>query len=280
MKIYSIKNLALLLCILLLAACKEDNRQPDAIKGSLPKLTIDESADFLIQDETFEGKVIVDLLFKDYPKDANVVIRKNGDNEMVKVLKENVTTFPQTVTVNTTILTDLYGEPMESGDYVEIGMDVLLDNGLWVPAFNEYGLGSSPQADQLPGSNPIVKFKAVCPLNLDAFIGTAEFEDGFWEETYDVTVERKSENVLLIKGIIEQEAPYGVLELTVDPAKHTVSAERMDYAPVLEGLSYKDYVLSSIQGELNSCESAIEFSGTMTCNVGSFGTSSFSLKMK
>lgn len=280
MKNYSMKNLAILLCVLLLAACKEDSRQPDAIKGSLPKLTIDESADYLIQDDTFEGKVIVDLLFKDYPKDANVVVQKNGDNKTVKVLKRNVTTFPQTVTLNTAILTELFGEPMESGDYVEIGMDVQLYNGLWVPAFNEYGLSSSPQADQLPGSNPIVKFKAVCPLNLDAFVGTAEFEDGFWEETYDVTVERKSENVLVIKGIIKQNAPYGVLELTVDPAKHTVSAEKMDYAPVLDGLDFKDYVLSSIKGELNSCENGIDFSGTMSCDAGSFGTSSFSLKMK
>lgn len=278
MNIYSIKSLVLLLCLALLASCSDDMRMPDPIKSTLPKLAVDESADLLIAGEDFEGKVIVDLLFKDQPQNAKVVIAKNGDYKTVKVLKDNVTTFPQTVTITGTQLTELFGTPIVSGDYVEVGMDVLLSNGLWVSVFNPYGLGSSSQANQLPGSNPVVKFKAVCPLNLDDFIGTAELGDGLLEETYTVDVARKGENKLVISGMLGLEAPYGVIELSVDESRHSVNADKADYAAELDGLT--NLVLKSIKGEIDACKGSISFSAAASCDQGSFGSVSFVLTMK
>lgn len=280
MNIYSIKSLVLLLCLALLASCSNDMRMPDPMMSTLPKLAVDETADLLIAGEDFEGKVIVDLLFKDQPKNAKIVVVKNGDYKNVKTLQENVTSFPQTITVTGSQLTTLFGSPMMSGDYIEVGMDVLLNNDLWVPAFNLYGISSSPQADQLPGSNPVVKFKAVCPLNLDDFIGTAVFEDGFWEDTYDVKVERKGTDKLVISGMLGLAAPYGVVELTVDESRHTVSADLAQYAASLPGLSYTNFVLKGIKGEIDACKSSISFSATAVCDQGSFGSASFALTMK
>lgn len=283
MNTYSIKSLTLILCVVLLSACKGDEKFPDFMKSSLPKLTIQESSDFVIQNDAFAAKVTVDLLFKDYPKNAKVVIQKNGDNSTVKVIKENVTTFPNEIAVSSSLLTELYGEPMKIGDYVEIGMDVQLESNLWVPAFNKNGLSSSPQADQLPGSNPVVKFKTVVPFAIDAFVGTAEFEDGFIEKTYDVTVEKKSDLVLVVSGMYGMPAPYGVVELTIDPKRHTVSADKAMYAPsfALPGLEdYADFEMNSIRGDLDSFNHSIAFSATVTCDAGSFGSASFSFKMK
>lgn len=278
MNIYSIKSLVLLLSMALLASCSDDVRMPDPLKSSLPKLAVDETADLLISGEDFEGKIILDILFNDYPKNAKVVIVKNGDYKNVKTLQENVTSFPQTITVTGTQLTTLFGAPMVSGDYIEVGMDVLLNNNLWIPAFNLYGISSSPQADQLPGSNPVVKFKAVCSLNLDDFIGTAEFEDNLMEDVYEVKVERKGENKIVISGMLGLDAPYGVIELTVDESRHSVNADKADYAAEMDGLT--NLVLKNIKGEIDACKGSISFNAAASCDQGSFGTIPFKLTMK
>lgn len=262
--------------MVLLSHCrKNDNEKlPALVQTPIPLLTIDETTDFLIEDPNqFSSKFNVGLYFKDNtpPRTSDIAVTMNGDYSNVKILKTGVTTLPAVESVTAKEMIELFGKTtadIKAGDYFEIGLNMTLDNGQVVPAFLD---GQSPyggDAMNLDGSSPTIKYRKVCPLDLDEFTGTFTIDDpDFWEGSYPVTISRDGAEGLKITGFIEN--PSAVVKVTIDPKKHSVIIPKQTY--LASYIGYHNFTIVGA-GELDACNKIITASITNSVTEGSFGT--------
>lgn len=261
-----------------LVSCESDLRMPDVINVTLPKITFDASSDKLIQDGVYNGKVVVDIYYKDQPSDAKVVIAMNGDYTNLKTFKTGVTTFPTTLSLTSDNLKQLFGlTNIVAGNYFEIGLDVMMQNKVWYPAFNSLGVAYGSGPANLPGSSPTLKLSAVCALNLNNFAGTANITDPDWYGgTYTTTIEKVDATHLKLKNYAELE---GDIVLTIDPATRAVTVAKQVYTTnlALWGLAKYTNPAAEGKGEIDACKRTISMTLTNTVDQGSFGTTAISI---
>ena len=126
---YTMKKLLLYTLLVVTAATgcrKNDNpKLPDFTRVPLPSVTKDVTASVTISaaaPNTFNGKFVVDLFFKNDVKPAklDIVIVKNGDNAGVKVLQAGLTTYPSTFTITGQQLNTLFGKAVVLGDKFDL----------------------------------------------------------------------------------------------------------------------------------------------------------------
>jgi hypothetical protein len=273
----------LLVTIVLVNGCRKngDNpKLPPLIEAPFPLLTIDESTDFLIADPAlFKSTFTVGLYFKDNtpPKSSDVVVTMNGNYKVVKVLKAGVTSLPATVSITANDLASLFGitiADIKEGDYFEIGINMTLNNGLVAPAFvdgvsNPYG----PNMLSLPGARPIIKYRKVCPLDLNNFVGDFIVDDpDFWEANYPVTIALDGTSGLKIIGWLE--APSAVIHLTVDQKKHTITIPTQTYLASYVGLHN---LTVSGSGEIDACATTITLNTNNSASEGDLGSATMTI---
>ena len=147
---------SILAAITLLSACrKSDNPKiPTLERVPVPSLKKDATgAGTIIVSNlaNFVGKVNVDVFFKTdvTPKKMDLVIIKNGDKSIVKVLQADITTFPTVVSFTGPQLISLFGS-VETCDYFDVGVNITTQNGKVYEAFpalgNAYGGGVAGQS--------------------------------------------------------------------------------------------------------------------------------------
>lgn len=269
--------------LLILVSCESDLRMPDVSNTTLPKITLDPTSDVLIQGGVLKGKFIVDTYYADKPVDSRVVIAMKGNYSNIKTLIPTLTTFPSTQTLTDAQLISLFGlSAINPGDYFEVGLDVKMADGKWYPAFNPLGVayGSGPM--NLPGSSPILKFKAVCAFDINEFVGTASLTDAadaFYGGTYSTSIERVDDTHLKIKGFAQF---AGDLVLTINPKMHTVVVDKQvfDVNCAVWGPNYAKYTNPAAvgNGELDACNKKIIVTLTYTVDQGGFGTYPVTIK--
>ena len=167
--------------LVILASCrKEDNPVlPDGLqRATIPQLEKDSSADLNIPGDdplSFNGKFTLDQYFQSDNgfKSFDVVVIKNGDNASVKVLQGGVTTIPASFTVTGDQLTTLFGGDIVTGDYFDIGADVILTNGQKIEAFPKDGLPNyDPNVLGLPGLKPLtIRYAVLCQFDATQYAG-------------------------------------------------------------------------------------------------------------
>jgi hypothetical protein len=267
--------------LLILVSCESELRMPDVSKTTLPKITLDPTSDVLIQGGILRGKFIVDTYYSDKPVDSRIVVAMKGNYSNIKTFIPSLTTFPSTQTVTDAQLVSLFGlSSINAGDYFEIGLDVKMEDGKWYPAFNPLGVayGSGPM--NLPGSAPILKFKAVCAFNINEYVGNASIVDPyFYEGTYAAAVEKVNDTQLKIKKFAEFS---GDLILTINSATHTVVVNKQVFAADLGvwGATWAAYKNPSAvgTGEIDACNKKIILSLTYASDQAGFGKGPVTIK--
>ena len=204
-----------------------------------------------------------------------------GNYSNVKVLVPSLTTFPSSQTLTDAQLVSLFGlTTITAGDYFEVGLDVKMEDGKWYPAFNPKGVayGSGPM--NLPGSSPIIKFKAVCAFDINDYVGNATFVDPyFYEGTYTASVEKVDDTHIKIKKFAEFS---GDLVLTMNNATHTVVVTKQVFAADLGvwGATWAAYKNPSAvgTGEIDACNKKITLTLSYASDQAGFGKGPVTIK--
>lgn len=178
-----------LLATVLFASCrKSDNSKlPDLSRVPVPLIKKDASANATIDGNapnSFTGKVTVDLFFKDdaKPSKFDIVVIKNGNKSIVKILQADVKTFPAIVTITGLQLATLFGSPIVLGDKFDVGADVYTQGGQKFEAFPLVGAGYGAGVANQPGASTSVSYASVCPFNIDDFVGTFKVTIDDWND--------------------------------------------------------------------------------------------------
>ena len=264
--------------VILLSACQTQDKMPEITKVSFPLFTLDATSGKKIESGVLNAKFKVDMYYKDYPVDSRVVIAMNGNYSNLKIFTASIKTFPATLTLTDVQLVQLFGlSSIAIGDYFEIGLDVLMADGKWYPAFNTKGVAYGAGPTNLPGASPIIKFKAVCKLNIDDFVGTGTITDAYWYGgVYTTPIVKVDATHLLIKNFALF-SNGGDVTMTIDTDTYVVTILKQVYVPNLGDWGMAQYTNSAVagKGEIDPCKRTISFPALeYTVDQGSFGTGS------
>lgn len=262
------------LLTLIITSCKHGEYMPDIQRANMAVFALDENSTILISDETYNVNFNVSLYYpNDKVTEARIVGIKNGDPSTIKTLQEGITEFPIKMKLSYQDLKSKFGEIVE-GDQIELGMDIKMA-AIWFSAFGPDGKSTvASDAISLPGSNPTLTLKRVCPLVLDDFVGSVTLNDGFAEiPTADIV--KISDTELEIQGYGGETAPYGIIRLTINPKDYTVTVSKQvisaSYGPY-HNLAYEG------SGTIDTCNGIISLSLAVTVDEGSFGSFPFEIK--
>lgn len=262
------------LLTLIIASCKHGEYMPDIQRANMAVFTLDENSTILISDETYNVNFNVSLYYpNDKVTEARIVGIKNGDPSTIKTLQEGITEFPIKMQLSYQDLKSKFGEIVE-GDQIELGMDIKMGT-IWFSAFGPDGKSTvASDAISLPGSNPTLTLKRVCPLVLDDFVGSVTLNDGFAGiPTADIV--KISDTELEIQGYGGETAPYGIIRLIINPKDYTVTVSKQvisaSYGPY-HNLAYEG------SGTIDTCNGIISLSLAVTVDEGSFGSFPFEIK--
>ena len=262
------------LLTLIITSCKHGEYMPDIQRANMAVFALDENSTILISDETYNVNFNVSLYYpNDKVTEARIVGIKNGDPSTIKTLQEGITEFPIKMKLCYQDLKSKFGEIVE-GDQIELGMDIKM-GAIWFSAFGPDGKSTvASDAISLPGSNPTLTLKRVCPLVLDDFVGSVTLNDGFAGiPTADIV--KISDTELEIQGYGGETAPYGIIRLTINPKDYTVTVSKQvisaSYGPY-HNLAYEG------SGTIDTCNGIISLSLAVTVDEGSFGSFPFEIK--
>ena len=181
-----------LAALILITGCrKEDNPiLPDGLETApIPQFKIDSAGDLSIPGQnpaSFNGKFILDQYFPtDHSfKSFDVVVRKSGDNAAIKVLQENVTQLPASFTVTGEQLKTLFGAPIESTDFFDIGANVNLANGTKLEAFPADGMPVyAPNIATFPNLGPVsIQYGVFCNYDPSVYNGDFVVVQDDWQD--------------------------------------------------------------------------------------------------
>lgn len=262
------------LLTLIITSCKHGEYMPDIQRANMAVFALDENSTILISDETYNVNFNVSLYYpNDKVTEARIVGIKNGDPSTIKTLQEGITEFPIKMKLSYQDLKSKFGEIVE-GDQIELGMDIKM-GAIWFSAFGPDGKSTvASDAISLPGSNPTLTLKRVCPLVLDDFVGSVTLNDGLAGiPTADIV--KISDTELEIQGYGGETAPYGIIRLTINPKDYTVTVSKQvisaSYGPY-HNLAYEG------SGTIDTCNGIISLSLAVTVDEGSFGSFPFEIK--
>lgn len=111
----------------------------------------------------FSGKFKVELYFPGAtpPDKVDIVVRKNGSNANVKVVKKDVTTLPYSLTVTSADITALFGVAVALGDTYDFAPDLYVGVNKY-EAFPTTGTGNGAGVIAYPLYSDYARFAAIC----------------------------------------------------------------------------------------------------------------------
>ncbi len=176
--------------IIAFAGCKKDDggiRSSVVIK-SVPVVSTNidatgsQSID-LLNLATFSGKFKVSLYFPGAtpPDKVDIVVRKNGSNANVKLLKKDVTTLPINLAVTAADIAALFGSAIALGDTYDFAPDLYVGVNKYeaFPALaGAVGNGAGPVAYPLFGD--YARFAAICAYDPAIYQGDFVVQSDAW----------------------------------------------------------------------------------------------------
>lgn len=181
-----------LLFTILISSCRKSDAPelPDGLqRAPIPQLSKDSSSDLTISGtdpNAFNAKFILDQYYKtDHSyKSFDVIVRKNGDNASIKVLKANITTLPATITVTGQQLKTLFGADITATDFYDFGADIYLPSGLKIEAYPSDGNPNfNPNIPVLPNLAPVtVQYVVFCDYDPSIFQGNFVVVEDDWQD--------------------------------------------------------------------------------------------------
>lgn len=287
---------ALAVFTILLTNCSKDvgpqhlPNVPEITRTPIPLFTVDPSSDLFINvPSDFHVKFSIDVYFPDdvktKPKSCNIVVARNHqyDYADIKTLKADITTFPGEVEMTGSDLASIFGIPIDSikgGDSYEVRADFVMADGTVFHGFAD-GTGvvdASSDIKNFPGSTTSLLYNAVCPIDINAFLGEMMVtDDYFWEDSYEVIVTEEAPNVLKVSGINQTASEYILINLDPNTFVATVDKRVIDPAPPY--FSYTNLTADG-SGTIDACRTIISLTLDWNVDQGGFGAGSFSLHSK
>ena len=131
----------------------------------------------------FSGKFKVSLYFPGAtpPDKVDIVVRKNGSNANVKVMKKDVTTLPYSLTVTSADIAALFGAAIALGDTYDFAPNLYVGVNKY-EAFPVTGLGNGPGIVAFPLYSDYARFAAICAYNPAIYEGDFVVVSDAWED--------------------------------------------------------------------------------------------------
>jgi len=282
---------SLLVFFLAITACRKDDnpKLPDLARVPQPLITKDESTDLVIsaqEPESFNATFNVDLYFKDdvKPQKFDVVVIKNEDKTKPIVLKTDISTFPEKMSITGEQLMELFGEPIVLGDKFDIGVDITTQDGMKYQAFPLVGEGYGSGVSGQPGASVMVRYEAVCAFDISQYVGAFEVVTDDWAdfgEGSTVELTANGDDELLLEYPTVGGKP---LVLKINTATNAVSVAKQNIGAYDDpDWQYGNLFAESVPGLKNyvaPCEGILSVNLLYTVSAGSFGENLLVLKKK
>ena len=234
----------------------------------------------------FSGKFKVDIYFPGAkpPDKVDIVVRKNGSNANVKVMKKDVTTLPYSLTVTTADIAALFGVAVALGDTYDFAPDLYVGVNKY-EAFPATGLGNGPGIISYPLYSDFARFAAICAY--DPAIYEGDFlvvSDAFGDFTPGEIVKftKVSNNSFsFINPYVTSPLPIIVTINTLNN-QATIAKQKVGNAFTWQ-LAYTNpnmAVSASATSVVAPCSKTITLAVAYTVDQGSFGTFNLVLKKK
>ncbi len=291
MKKIIISGLLLFAVAIVFSGCsKEGNTKlPDFVRVPLPLINAAPGTSTEIIPSNianFSGQVVVDLYFKndEPPQKFDLVIIKNGNSASVKTIKADITSFPTTVTFTGPQLETLFGQPVKTCDFFEVGVDITPKNGEKLLAFPTTGASYASGIGAQPGASTSVRYTTKVEFNSADYAGdfevlTDEVEDYKPGEIVQLTALNSTQVSFKYKA-----ADPRPIIVTVNPATLKTSVAKQvfgsGYPP---NWPYGDVSIETVTSNDNfvaPCEKTLSIKFEVSVAAGSFGEFKLVLRKK
>ena len=235
---------------------------------------------------TFSGKFKVSVYFPGAtpPDKVDIVVRKNGSNANVKVMKKDVTTLPYSLTVTTADIAALFGVAVALGDTYDFAPDLYVGVNKY-EAFPATGLGNGPGIIAYPLYSDFARFAAICAY--DPAIYEGDFlvvSDAFGDFTPGEVVKftKVSNNSFsFINPYVTSPLPI-IVSINTLNNQATIAKQKVGNAFTWQ-LAYTNpnmAVSASATSVVAPCSKTITLAIAYTVDQGGFGTFNLVLRKK
>ena len=233
----------------------------------------------------FSGKFKVSLYFPGAtpPDKVDIVVRKNGSNANVKVIKKDVTTLPYSLTVTSADIAALFGVAVALGDTYDFAPDLYVGVNKY-EAFPSTGLGNGPGIIAYPLYSDFARFAAICAY--DPAIYEGDFlvvSDAFGDFSPGEVVKftKISNNSFsFINPYVTSPLPI-IVNINTLNNQATITKQKVGNAFVWASYTNPNMaVAASSTSVVAPCSKTITLAVAYTVDQGSFGTFNLVLKKK
>ena len=233
----------------------------------------------------FSGKFKVELYFPGAtpPDKVDIVVRKNGSNANVKVIKKDVTTLPYSLTVTSADITALFGVAVALGDTYDFAPDLYVGVNKY-EAFPTTGLGNGPGIIAFPLYSDFARFAAICAYDPAIYEGDfVVVSDGFGDFTPGEIVKFtkiSNSSFSFINPYVTSPLPI-IVNINTLNNQATITKQKVGNAFVWASYTNPNMaVAASSTSVVAPCSKTITLAVAYTVDQGSFGTFNLVLKKK
>jgi len=234
----------------------------------------------------FSGKFKVELYFPGAtpPDKVDIVVRKNGSNANVKVIKKDVTTLPYSLTVTSADIAALFGVAVALGDTYDFAPDLYVGVNKY-EAFPTTGLGNGPGIIAFPLYSDFARFAAICAYDPAIYEGDfVVVSDAFGDFTPGEIVKFtkiSNSSFSFINPYVTSPLPI-IVNINTLNNQATITKQKVGNAFTWQ-LAYTNpnmAVSASSTSVVAPCSKTITLAIAYTVDQGSFGTFNLVLRKK
>ena len=233
----------------------------------------------------FSGKFKVELYFPGAtpPDKVDIVVRKNGSNANVKVVKKDVTTLPYSLTVTSADIAALFGVAVALGDTYDFAPDLYVGVNKY-EAFPATGLGNGPGIIAFPLYSDFARFAAICAYDPAIYEGDfVVVSDAFGDFTPGEIVKFtkiSNSSFSFINPYVTSPLPI-IVNINTLNNQATITKQKVGNAFVWASYTNPNMaVAASSTSVVAPCSKTITLAVAYTVDQGSFGTFNLVLKKK
>ena len=233
----------------------------------------------------FSGKFKVSLYFPGAtpPDKVDIVVRKNGSNANVKVIKKDVTTLPYSLTVTSADIAALFGVAVALGDTYDFAPDLYVGVNKY-EAFPATGLGNGPGIIAFPLYSDFARFAAICAYDPAIYEGDfVVVSDAFGDFTPGEIVKFtkiSNSSFSFINPYVTSPLPI-IVNINTLNNQATITKQKVGNAFVWASYTNPNMaVAASSTSVVAPCSKTITLAVAYTVDQGSFGTFNLVLKKK
>ena len=231
----------------------------------------------------FSGKFKVELYFPGAtpPDKVDIVVRKNGSNANVKVMKKDVTTLPYSLTVTSADIAALFGVAVALGDTYDFAPDLYVGVNKY-EAFPATGLGNGPGIIAFPLYSDYARFAAICAYDPAIYEGDfVVVSDAFGDFTPGEIVKFtkiSNSSFSFINPYVTSPLPI-IVNINTLNNQATITKQKVGNAFVWASYTNPNMaVAASSTSVVAPCSKTITLAVAYTVDQGGFGTFNLVLK--